>query len=227
MHKFISNLISKVKGEEFKLDPEISLWYLVNFFINRFVGLVNGVVVFRKFQKVFISPKAVVKCTKKIKVGSNLAIHSGCYIDALSRDGIVFGDNVSIQKNVAIECTGTLKNIGKGVVLGNNVGIGSMSFLGAAGGICIGDDTIMGNYVSFHSENHNFEDPNKVIRLQGINRKGITIGKNCWIGAKVTILDGTQVGDGCIIAAGAVLTGKKFENNSIIAGVPARVIGHR
>ena len=159
--------------------------------------------------------------------GENVKIARNCYIDALSLNGISFGSAVSIQKNVSIECTGSIKDIGVGLLLGNNVGIGSNSFLGCAGGVEIGDDTIIGNFVSFHSENHNFEELNIPTRLQGVNREGIIIGKNCWIGAKVTILDGTVVGDDCVIAAGAVLTGKNYGDRVVIAGVPARVIRER
>ena len=90
----------------------------------------------------------------------------------------------------------------------------------------IGDDTITGAYLSIHPENHNFDDISSAIRLQGVTRKGISIGKNCWIGAKVTILDGANIGDGCVIAAGAVVN-QSFSDNQIIGGIPAKVIGSR
>lgn len=66
------------------------------------------------------------------------------------------GNNVSIGKFTTIECTGNLKCLGKGMIVGDNVGLGTHVFLGAVGGIRIGDYTIIGNYVSFHSENHNY-----------------------------------------------------------------------
>ena len=56
--------------------------------------------------------------------------------------------------------------------------------------------------------------------------KPITIGNNCWIGAKVTILDGTKIGNGCIVAAGAVVKGI-FPDNVIIGGVPAKILKYR
>lgn len=109
--------------------------------------------------------------------------------------------------------------------IGNNVGLGSHGHYGSgAGFVEIGNDTIFGNYVSIHPENHNYKDKNVPIRLQGVNSKGgVKIGNNCWIGAKVTILDGTVIGDNCIVAAGAVVSGV-FPDNVIIGGIPAKII---
>lgn len=224
MIQLLSKIISKIKKEEFRLDESLSVSYLLRFILSKFVAYLRFVVIFKEFKLGFIGKRSTVLAKDLIRSNRNLSIADDCHIDALSKEGISFGNNVSIQKRVVIECSGSLKNIGKGLIVGSHVGIGSNSFLGCAGGIGIGDDTIIGNFVSFHSENHNFEDPNILIRLQGVDRKGILIGKNCWIGAKVTILDGTVVGDNCIVAAGAVLTGKNYGNDVIIAGVPAKVI---
>ena len=143
------------------------------------------------------------------------------------KKGILLGTNVSIGKKTTIECTGSLKSIGVGLVVGNNVGLGTHGFFGCAGGIEIGDDTIFGNFVSMHSENHNFLIIDIPIRLQGVNRKGIFIGENCWIGAKATILDGVKIEGGCIIAAGSVVTEGNYKRNCIYAGVPAKLIKER
>ena len=58
------------------------------------------------------------------------------------------------------------------------------------------------------------------------SKGGVKIGCNCWIGAKVTILDGTEIGNGCVVAAGAVVTGK-FPDNVIIGGIPAKILKYR
>lgn len=226
IHKVISKAISSIKGEDFILDNRIPIGYLFATIFFRIFRGTRGAVIFKSFKRAFVSSSSKVKCVSKIRIGHNLSIDRDCYIDALSVEGIVFGDNVSIGKCTCIECSGTLKNLGKGLIIGNNVGLGTHGFFGCAGGIEIGDDTIFGNYVSLHSENHNYADTHIPIRLQGVNRKGIKIGKDCWIGAKATILDGTEIGDGCIIAAGAVVRGK-IESYSIIGGVPAKTIKKR
>lgn len=227
MIRFLNKRISKIKKEAFQLDENLSLSYLLTFFFTKFFAYLRFVTNFKKLKLGFLGKRSTILASNLIHSDGNLSVSDDCHIDALSKEGIYFGKNVSIQKRVIIECSGSLRFLGKGLVVGNNVGIGSNSFLGCAGGIEIGDDTIIGNFVSFHSENHNFEAQNVPIRLQGVSRKGIVIGKNCWIGAKVTILDGSVVGDNCVVTAGAILTGKGYNDNMIIAGIPARVIKRR
>jgi acetyltransferase-like isoleucine patch superfamily enzyme len=101
-----------------------------------------------------------------------------------------------------------------------------LSKLGITWGLTIGNDCIVGQYFSCHPENHNFDNLDLPIRHQGVTRKGIKIGNNCWIGSKVTILDGVEIGDGCVIAAGAVVQAS-FPPNSVIGGVPARILKQR
>jgi acetyltransferase-like isoleucine patch superfamily enzyme len=107
--------------------------------------------------------------------------------------------------------------------MGSNSAVGQFTEFGASGGIEIGNDVIMGSYVSFHSENHNFDDPSRLIREQGVTSKSIKIGNNIWVGAKVTFLDGCQVGDNSVVAAGAVVNGI-YPPNSVIGGIPAKII---
>lgn len=54
-------------------------------------------------------------------------------------------------------------------------------------------------------------------------RKPITIGDDVWIGGHSTILPGVTIGNGAIVAAGAVVT-KDVEPNTVVGGVPAKVI---
>lgn len=224
MIKLLNKLIITIRGEAFELDSKIPFSYLCSMLWCRLIALINGFFVLGRI--IYIAPSSVVKCRSKIRCGKNLSIAKGCHIDAISKDGIRFGNNVSVGKYTTIECSGTLTNLGKGLIVGDRVGLGTHGFFGCAGGVKIGNDTIFGNYVSLHSENHNFETIDVPIRLQGINRRGIKIGNDCWIGAKVTLLDGTIIGDGCIVAAGAVVRGI-IPSYSIIGGVPAKILKTR
>ena len=221
---FINKIISKIKGEDFSLDNRVPLIYVIRLLLIRVVSLVWGTIRLRSMARVFVHPTSVIKCASKIKAGKNLSIGRGCYIDALSQRGLKFGNNVSIGYNTHIELTGSMRYLGVGMLVGCNVGLGTHGHYGSGMGFLeIGDDTIFGNYVSIHPENHNYSDREVPVRLQGVRGVGVKIGKNCWIGAKVTILDGTVIGDNCIVAAGAVVRGH-FPDNCILGGVPAKII---
>ncbi|MEM7038820.1 MAG: acyltransferase, partial [Bacteroidota bacterium] len=141
-------------------------------------------------------------------------------------EGLEIGDNSGIGAFSRLIVSMDYSAPGKCIRIGRNVGIGEYAYLGGAGGLEIGDDCIVGQYFSCHPENHNFNDPTEAIRQQGVTRKGIRIGRNCWIGSKVTVLDGVEIGEGCVIAAGAVVT-KSMPAHSVIGGVPARVLRSR
>lgn len=222
----INLLISKVKGETFIIDKDIPVTYLLRFFFVKFCSLMYGVLRIRSLS--YIHPDTTIKAASMIKVGKNFSVAQGCYIDALSKKGLVCGNNVSLGYFTHIELTGSMKCLGQGMQVGDNVGLGSHGHYGSgAGFLQIGKNTIFGNYVSIHPENHNYSDKSVPIRLQGVNSLGgVRIGSDCWIGAKVTILDGTILEDGCIVAAGAVVKGH-FPKYSVIGGVPARIIKTR
>ncbi|CAD5109713.1 acyltransferase [Zestomonas carbonaria] len=225
INNLVSFLASRLKGENFRLDPGVTDGYLFRFAFSRGIMYLRGLLYLQRMVMVGSGVQLFAK--SHMRFGRSVSIDDGCVVNGLSRDGILFGDNVSIQKRTIIECTGSLRHLGKGLSLGRNVGVGSNSFLGCAGGIDIGDDTIIGNYVSFHSENHNHSDIGMPIRLQGVSHLGIKVGRGCWIGAKVTILDGAVIEDGCIIAAGALLPRGRYVANSIYGGVPAKLIKKR
>jgi len=225
LKKTIVFLIKRLKGREFKFDERVTNRALISIVFSKCFDLIRGFLCTRKM--VFIGRGTRVFSTTMIRFGKGVNIGRFCDIDALSEDGLFLGDAVSIGSYSIIKVSGSLTDIGKGITIEANVGIGEFAHIGGAGGVRIGQDTIVGSYLSIHPENHNFSDTNILIRQQGVNRKGIQIGSDCWIGAKVTILDGVHVGDGCVIAAGAVVLSGEYPNHSVIAGVPAKVIGKR
>jgi acetyltransferase-like isoleucine patch superfamily enzyme len=179
--------------------------------------LVRQVILLGNFSG-FVGRNSAIKFRSKILSQGFLKIGSNCTIDALSIDGLDFGKNNSIGDYTTVLGSGTYANLGIGLKTGENVGIGSYNLLGCAGGIEIGSDTIFGNFVSLHSENHNYADREIPIRLQGVSRKGIVIG------SKATILDGVTLGNRTIVAAGSVVVEGCYPGNIILGGVPAKVI---
>jgi acetyltransferase-like isoleucine patch superfamily enzyme len=96
-----------------------------------------------------------------------------------------------------------------------------------SGHIFIGDKTVIGHNSCFLTGRHFFEKGKlKYPRNKQVPESGydIRIGEGCWIASNVTILGGVDVGDDSIVCAGAVVT-KKIEKKSVVAGIPAIVIG--
>lgn len=228
----MKNLIVKViqlRNPTFEFDEALNIVALLQFVFIQISCLTRGfkvVLCLRKPKGMLLGKGVTFFNLPKIKWGKFLRLGDQVYVSALSKNGIHFGDNVSVGAFSRVIVSTSLNNIGNKIVIGNNVGIGEFAYLGGAGGLEIGDECIIGQYLSCHPENHNYENLEIVIRQQGVSRKGITIGQNCWIGSKVTILDGVNIGNGCIIAAGCVVT-KSFPGNSIIGGVPAKLIKNR
>ena len=225
MKTLIEKLV-KLRNPNFKLDEDLNSQAIVQFIWVQVICVLRGF----KFLYMLKSPNMAIlgRSTKffnssKFKFGKFLKLGDFVYISALGKKGVSFGNNVSIGAHSRVVVSTTLNEIGEHIIIGNNVGIGEFAYLGGAGGLEIGDDCIVGQYLSCHPENHNYQDTSQLIRNQGVNRSGIKIGKNCWIGSKVTILDGVTIGNGCIIAAGAVVNAS-FPDNCIIGGVPAKLL---
>lgn len=228
MKKVIEYFIQK-RNPKFKFSEEISTYLLFQIFINQAIRIFRGLKLgfyFKRPKGASLGRNVRFFNMPKISFGSFLKVGNEVYFSALGTVGIQIGNNVSIGDFSRIVVSTSLNHIGKYIKIGNNVGIGEFSYLGGAGGLEIGDDCIIGQYLSCHPENHNFDSLNELIRYQGVERKGIEIGHNCWIGSKVTILDGVKIGNGCIVAAGAVVT-NSFPDNCVIGGVPAKIIKSR
>lgn len=227
---FISKIITKIKHEPYTLDPNITFRDIMIILWEKGVqvirGQIKGLFFKEKHGLVFIGKRVKIKHASHIRTQGGLTIGDDCQINALSKGGIEFGNNVSLGSGTIIECTGVIREVGDSLKIGNHVGFAQNCFLEVRGKITIGDDCIFATGVSMAAENHNFSDVNKPIRQQGATKKGITIGRDCWIGTKVVILDGVTVGDGCVIAAGAVVN-KDVPPYSVVGGVPAKVLKSR
>ena len=108
---------------------------------------------------------------------------------------------------------------GKNTVLGERVFINMGCKFQDQGGITIDEGALIGHNVVLATLNHDLSPGNR----QSMTYAPIHIRKNVWIGANATVLQGVTIGDGAVVAAGAVVT-KDVEPNTIVGGVPAKLI---
>lgn len=109
------------------------------------------------------------------------------------------------------------------VTIGNNVFFNRGCYVAVHESLVIGDDCLFGEQVSIHDENHTLGRGSEPIGSRGFTTAPIVIGRNVWIGAKATILQGVRIGDNAVIGANAVVT-KDIPANSIAVGIPARAV---
>jgi len=129
------------------------------------------------------------------------------------------GDNIRIMEHVWIDCP-------KNLTIGENCRINRGVYIQAFGGVDIGSNVGIGPGALIYSLNHNFRKKDQLYMDQRYTPDRVVIEDDVWIAAHAKILPGVTIRKGTIVAAGAVVT-KDTEEYSIMAGVPAKVIGYR
>lgn len=133
----------------------------------------------------------------------------------------------TVDPTANISPTASFAN-GRNLVIGARTTIGAGCHLWAGPGearITVGDDTIFGPDVMVTATGYRYEDGAPINR-QAMDEASIEIGADCWIGRGATILAGASLGNGSIVGANAVVRGR-FPPCSIVAGVPAQIVGTR
>lgn len=181
--------------------------------------------------------KILTKMTK-VEYGKNLLLKGMPVIFNKGGAKLKIGDNVTVKSSFLSNLVGLYSRTiivtrapGAVIEIGDNVGISGATIY-ARRGIYIGENTcIGGNCKILDNDFHpiNMEDRIKLLNdVHGgdsdlIPSRKIHIGKNCFLGCNSIILKGTVLGDGCVVGAGAVVSGR-FDDNCVIAGNPAKVI---
>jgi acetyltransferase-like isoleucine patch superfamily enzyme len=141
-----------------------------------------------------------------VRLGRDVHVGPGSLLWA-SRQ-LLIGDNTYIGRHCTVQVNG---RIGRGVLIANNVGIvGRIDHGYRVPGVLIRDGGWVGS------------DP----QLAALPENAVEIGDDVWIGFGSVVLSGVRIGDGAIVAAGAVVI-RDVAAFAIVAGVPARVVGQR
>lgn len=156
---------------------------------------------------------------QKIEIGEGCYIADDTYLTAWSMESLVSEGNSKTSVLISI---------------GNYCSIGAHNHITASSQIIIGDGFLSGKWVTITDNSHGKYDLSSQSdikewfhlspRQRSIYSKGsVIIGKNVWVGDKVTILPGVVIGDGVVIGANSVVT-KNIPSYSIVGGNPAKVL---
>lgn len=113
-----------------------------------------------------------------------------------------------------------------GIRAGRNLHLNGGTYLDGRGGLTIGNHVLIGPNAVILSSQHQWTDPDVPIVLQGHKLAATSIGDDVWVGANAIVTPGVTLATGTVVGAGAVVTADT-QPYSIVAGVPARVIGSR
>lgn len=149
--------------------------------------------------------RAFVALASKVQVSRLIRFGPGCVVKPFAVIK-TSGGRITFGRNCAVSCFNEIDT--------------------AAGDVVIGNDVRIGPHVFLTGSARRFNDRNTPIYAQGYENPGLRIGNDVLIGAGAVVMAGTRIGEGAVIGAGAVVN-RDVPPFSIVAGVPAKVIGER
>ena len=171
-------------------------------------------------RKVAIGRGVTLRHPSKIFLGEGVILDDRSTLDAKgsSNRGITLGDGVFVGRNTTIYC----KN--GDISLAANASLSANVIVFSSNDLAIGEGTMVGSFSYLLSGGeYDYASPVPFCRQSGMETKGpLVVGRDCWLGAHVTVLDAASVGDRAVVAAGAVVTAP-IPARSLAMGVPAKV----
>ena len=171
-------------------------------------------------RKVVIGRHVTLRHPSKIFLGDGVVLDDRSTLDAKgsANRGIRLGNGVFVGRNTTIYC----KN--GNVTVGDNASLSANVIVFSSNDLTLGEGTMVGSFSYLLSGGeYDYASPVPFCRQSGMETKGpLVIGRDCWLGAHVTVLDAASVGDRSVVAAGAVVTAP-IPARSLAMGVPARV----
>ena len=142
------------------------------------------------------------------------------------RKAFSIGEGSSIHHNTVIAITS--RHIKSSVIIGKNTYVGEHNNIRAADGVIdIGNNCLISQGITIVTSNHGIKGNLSVSEQPWISKKShVIISDGVWIGANAVILPDVTIGEGAVVAAGAIVT-KDVPPYAIVAGNPAKIIKFR
>ncbi|RMG43171.1 MAG: hypothetical protein D6719_04340 [Candidatus Dadabacteria bacterium] len=202
---------------------------LVNFCFSNVAGLAGYGLRALFYRKLFercgkrpaIGKGVLLRNPAQVQIGDKLLLDDYAVLDAHDNGKIKIGGYVSIGRYTTVAAKG-----GR-VVLKNGVNIGSYCRIATHSKIEIGESTLVAAYCYIGPGNHQQGDQETPLIARDMDIKGgVKIGKHCWLGTRVTVLDGVTIGDRAIIAAHSFVK-DDVPAGAVVAGIPAKILRYQ
>lgn len=195
-------------------------WY-VHSLIVKFILRLRGIKVGKNFYiegtpKLKIHGKA-----SDISIGNNVRICGGIDLRNREQGRIVIEDDVQLDADCRLVAANQAT-----IRVGARTRVGPRNIFNAGVDINIGCDCMLATSIVLQSSDHGIAK-GKVIRTQKHNYGKISLGDDVWLGAGVVVTRGSELGNGCVVGAQSLVRKGKYEENSILVGVPVRTIRKR
>jgi acetyltransferase-like isoleucine patch superfamily enzyme len=194
--------------------------------IPTFLGIGIRSVLYRLMLK--MDGPAAVERNVRLRFASNIHLGRGSYLDEgvyihACPEGVRIGPRTLVMHGAILHVYNFRELPHAWIRVGEDSLIGEYTVIRGQGGVTIGDRVYTSPLCQIIAVNHVFDDPKRPFVSQGITAQGIVIEDDVWMGSASVVTDGVRVGQGAVIAAGAVVT-HDVPAHTVVAGVPAKVI---
>lgn len=219
--KIVSMVLTKITGRKYTFKRGDLNYALSKGTLPLIRGLFFDLMQIKRPRGIFLGKNIQILGKQNLTIGNGCSIGSNSYIECFANQKVTFQNRVTVREYCWIQCRSGFNTPGELLFIDTNTYIGPFAVIGVGGPITIGKNCQIGARLALSAEQHLPSQANQSYVSGRVQRKGISIGNDVWIGNNVTILDGVSVGNNSVIGAGSVVT-NSIPDNMIAYGVPAR-----